>query len=131
MSRPVPNISEAEWEVLNVLWDQAPLTANEVIRILQSRTDWKPKTTRTLLDRLVKKKVVGVDQGQRVYTFSPLFSRSECQQAEAQSFLKRIYSGTLKSMLVQFVEERKLSDEEIRELRSILRDNENRNQSQT
>lgn len=122
MTKQVPNISEAEWEVLNVLWDRAPVTANEVIQILQSKTDWKPKTTRTLLDRLVKKKVVGVDQGSKVYTFFPLYSRSQCQQAEAQSFLKRIYNGTLKSMLVQFVEDRKLSDEEIQELRSILRD---------
>ncbi|TLS51905.1 penicillinase repressor BlaI [Paenibacillus antri] len=122
MTKSVPNISEAEWEVMNVLWDKAPIAANEVIRALQEKTDWKPKTIRTLLDRLVKKKVVGVDQAPKVYTFFPLYSRSECQHAEAQSFVKRIYSGTLTSMLVQFIEERTLSDEEIRELRSILND---------
>lgn len=120
VSKKVPSISEAEWEVMNVLWEKAPQTANEVTFSLQEQTDWKPKTVRTLLDRLVQKKVVGVNKNQRVYTFFPLYSQDECQQAEAQSFIKRIYGGTLKSMLVQFIQEEPLSGEDIKELRSIL-----------
>ncbi|MFM1653665.1 penicillinase repressor BlaI [Brevibacillus sp. B_LB10_24] len=120
MSHQVPRISEAEWEVMNVLWEKAPQTASEVIHVLQEKTDWKPKTIRTLLDRLVKKQVVGVNQDQKVYTFFPLYSQSECQYAEAQSFLQRIYGGTMKSMLVQFFEEQSITEEEIKELRTIL-----------
>ncbi|ERI08903.1 transcriptional regulator, BlaI/MecI/CopY family [Aneurinibacillus aneurinilyticus ATCC 12856] len=120
VSNKVPSISEAEWEVMNVLWQKAPQTANEVISSLQERTNWKPKTVRTLLDRLVQKKVVGVNQNQKLYTFFPLYSQDECQRAEAQSFIKRIYGGALKSMLVQFIQEQSLSDEDIKELRSIL-----------
>jgi BlaI family penicillinase repressor len=122
MSNQVPRISEAEWEVMNVLWEKAPRTASEVIHALQEKTDWKPKTIRTLLDRLVKKQVVGVNQDQKVYTFIPLYTQSECQYAEAQSFLKRIYGGTMKSMLVQFFEEQSITEEEIKELRTILRE---------
>ena len=120
MTKEIPNISESEWEVMNVLWEKAPQTANDVISSLQERTDWKPKTVRTLLDRLVHKKVIGVNKNQRVYTFFPLYSQDECQRAEAQSFIKRIYGGALKSMLVQFIEEDSLSETDIRELRSIL-----------
>ncbi|GGB59361.1 penicillinase repressor BlaI [Virgibacillus dakarensis] len=120
MSDKVPSISEAEWEVMNVLWKKAPQTANEVISSLQEQTDWKPKTVRTLLDRLAQKKVVGVNKDQKVYTFYPLYSQDDCQHAEAQSFIKRIYGGTLKSMLVQFIQEDSLSEEDIKELRSIL-----------
>nr|WP_285852527.1 penicillinase repressor BlaI [Paenibacillus lactis] len=116
----VPKISEAEWEVMNVLWERSPLTASEVIQALQEKTDWKPKTIRTLLDRLVKKEVVGVNQQQKVYTFTPLYSQSECQRAEAKSFLNRIYGGTMKSMLVHFFEEESLTEEEIKELRNML-----------
>ncbi|MDF2680829.1 MAG: transcriptional regulator [Brevibacillus sp.] len=123
MAKKVPGISEAEWEVMNVLWEKDPQTANEVIHSLQERMDWKPKTIRTLLDRLVKKKVVGVNQNQKVYTFFPLYTQGECQQAEAQSFLTRIYGGTMKSMLVQFIEEESLTEEDIKELRSILDEN--------
>lgn len=120
MTKEIPNISESEWEVMNVLWKKAPQTANDVISSLQEQTDWKPKTIRTLLDRLVHKKVIGVNKDQRVYTFFPLYSQDECQRAEAHSFIKRIYGGALKSMLVQFVQEDSLSETEIRELRSIL-----------
>ncbi|WP_313894943.1 penicillinase repressor BlaI, partial [Psychrobacillus sp.] len=120
MTKEIPNISESEWEVMNVLWEKAPQTANDVISSLQEKIDWKPKTVRTLLDRLVHKKVIGVNKDQRVYTFFPLYSQDECQRAEARSFIKRIYGGTLKSMLVQFVEDDSLSETDIKELRSIL-----------
>ncbi|WP_449623110.1 penicillinase repressor BlaI [Robertmurraya sp. Marseille-Q9965] len=118
--KDIPNISESEWEVMNILWNHAPLTANEVIASLQESTDWKPKTIRTLLDRLVYKNVVGVNKDQKVYTFYPLYSQDECQRAETESFVKRIYGGALKSMLVQFIQEETLSDDDIKELRRIL-----------
>ncbi|MBP2078263.1 penicillinase repressor BlaI [Oceanobacillus polygoni] len=123
MSKHIPNISEAEWEVMNVLWERAPQTANEVISSLQEKTDWKPKTVRTLLDRLAQKEVVGINKNQKIYTFYPIYSQEECQRAETQSFIKRIYGGTVKSMLVQFMEEESLTEEDIKELRTVLNKN--------
>lgn len=120
MEKNIPSISESEWEIMNVLWDKSPQTANDIILSLQESTDWKPKTIRTLLDRLVQKDVVGVNKDQRVYTFYPLYSQEECQRAETESFIKRIYGGTMKSMLVQFIHEDTLSDDDINELRTIL-----------
>lgn len=120
MEKNIPSISESEWEIMNVLWDTAPQTANDIILSLQESSDWKPKTIRTLLDRLVQKDVVGVNKDQRVYTFYPLYSQEECQRAETESFIKRIYGGTMKSMLVQFIHEDTLSDDDINELRTIL-----------
>lgn len=120
MEKNIPNISDSEWGIMNVLWDKAPQTANDIIFSLQESTDWKPKTIRTLLDRLVQKDVVGVNKGLRVYTFYPLYTQEECQRAETESFIKRIYGGTLKSMLVQFIQKDTLSDDDINELRFIL-----------
>lgn len=120
MTNKIPTISESEWEVLKVLWQKAPRTANEIISSLPAQTNWKPKTVRTLLDRLTKKEVIGVHKDQRVYTFYPLFSQNECQRAKTESFVKRFYDGTLKSMLVQFIQDEDLSDDDIKELRSIL-----------
>lgn len=120
MEKNIPSISESEWEIMNVLWDKAPQTANDIIVSLQESTHWKPKTIRTLLDRLVQKDVVGVNKNLRVYTFYPLYSQEECQRAETESFINRIYGGTLKSMLVQFIQEDTLSDDDINELRFIL-----------
>ncbi|BAD62809.1 penicillinase repressor BlaI [Shouchella clausii] len=120
MSNQTPSISEAEWEVMKVLWKKGPQTANQVISAIQEQTDWKPKTIRTLLDRLTKKKVVGVDKEQKIYVFFPLYSEEECKHAEAQSFVKRVYGGTVKPLLVQFLEEESLTKEELDELYAIL-----------
>ncbi|WP_026287266.1 penicillinase repressor BlaI [Gracilibacillus lacisalsi] len=120
MTNKIPTISESEWEVLKVLWQKAPQTANEIISSLPAETNWKPKTVRTLLDRLSKKEVIGVNKDQRVYTFYPLYSQNECQRAKTESFVKRFYDGTLKSMLVQFMQDEDLSEDDIKELRAIL-----------
>ncbi|MGN7310939.1 penicillinase repressor BlaI [Alkalicoccobacillus gibsonii] len=123
MDKNIPNISESEWEIMNTLWAKADLTASEIISSLQENTNWKPKTIRTLLDRLVQKQVVGVNKTQRVYTFLPLYTQEECRRAETKTFIKRIYGGTVKSMLAQFIEEESLSSDEISELRSMLDEN--------
>ncbi|PLR67542.1 penicillinase repressor BlaI [Bacillus sp. UMB0893] len=120
MSKEMPSITEAEWELMKVLWKESPLTANEICSAIQEYEDWKPKTIRTLLDRLTKKKVVAANKDLRVYTFTPLYSEHECQRAETQSFIERIYGGTTKSLLVQFIEDETLTKEELKELREML-----------
>ncbi|SFL95594.1 BlaI family transcriptional regulator, penicillinase repressor [Paenibacillus sp. 1_12] len=122
--KSVPHISDAEWEVMKVLWARAktPCTANEVIEALEHQTDWKPKTVRTLLNRLAQKQAISYSQENRVYAYFPLVSEDECVRYETESFLKRIYGGAFKPMLVNFLKEEKLSPEEIKELKSILDD---------
>ncbi|MBP1989999.1 BlaI/MecI/CopY family transcriptional regulator [Paenibacillus eucommiae] len=118
----IPRISESEWEIMKVLWGQAPLTANEVIEILDDHTKWKPNTVKTFISRLVKKHAVAFKEEGRTYSYYPLVSEEECLRAESQSFLKKIYGGALKPMLVNFLREEKLSSEDIAELKSILDD---------
>lgn len=117
----IPRISEAEWEVLKVLWaSSVPMSANEVIDKLSEYTDWSPKTVRTLLTRLVQKEAVLINQTGKVYTYVPLVDEEQCVQAETQSFLKRIYGGALKPMLVHYLKEEKLTKDDIEELKNIL-----------
>ncbi|RCW63346.1 penicillinase repressor BlaI [Saliterribacillus persicus] len=120
MSKEMPKITEAEWEVMKVLWKQSPLTANEVCNALKEYEDWKPKTIRTLLDRLNHKQVISVNKEKRIYTFIPLYSEYECQRAETRSFINRIYGGISKSLIVQFIEDEDLTKDEIKELKKIL-----------
>ncbi|TKI83050.1 BlaI/MecI/CopY family transcriptional regulator [Bacillus mycoides] len=118
----LPKISEAELEVMKVLWDTvSPLTANEVILALEETNDWSPKTVRTLLNRLVQKKAISSHQEKgKVYTYKPLISQENYLQVETQSFLKRFYGAALKPLLVNFIKEEKLSSEDIHELKQIL-----------
>ncbi len=121
MGNNVPKISEAELEIMKVLWEKAPLTANEVIEKLESKMDWNPKTIRTLINRLVQKEAVSYHQGKgRMYEYYPLVSQDRFVQVETKSFLKRFYGASLKPLLVNFLKEEKLSSEDIKELKLIL-----------
>lgn len=113
-------ISEAEWEVMKVLWGRSPSTAQEVIDALSPDSDWKPATVKTLINRLLKKEVIGYEQKGKTYLYYPLLSEEECLRAESSSFLQRLYGGALKPMLVHFLKEEKLTEEEIEDLKRIL-----------
>ena len=116
----LPRISESEWQVMRVLWSCGRATANEVVDGLAESTTWKPKTIKTLINRLVKKGALGFEKHGRAYVYHPLVGEAECVRAESRSFLSRVYDGALLPMLAHFIEEENLSPEEIEELRRIL-----------
>ncbi|AFQ43976.1 BlaI/MecI/CopY family transcriptional regulator [Desulfosporosinus meridiei] len=119
----IPNISDAEWEVMKICWlKSAPCTANEIVKALEEPTDWKPNTIKTLIGRLVKKGALGFKEEGRVYIYYPLVTEQECIQAESKSFLTRVFGGALKPMLVNFLKDEKLSQDDIEELKRLLED---------
>jgi BlaI family penicillinase repressor len=118
--KEIPKISEAEWEVLRVLWEKEPCTANDVIEALANNTNWKPTTVKTLLARLVKKDAVGFQEADRTYSYFTLVTQSECTRVENRSFLQRVHGGALKPMLAQFIRDEKLTGDDIKELKRLL-----------
>src|SRR6266581_3207351 len=119
--KAIPKISETEWEVMRVVWDHHPLSAAEVIeRLVQSDPSWHPKTVRTLLGRLVRKKALKYEAQGRSYVYEPEVSESECVAAASESFLERVFGGSLKPMLAHFVERQKLTREDLQELSDLL-----------
>ena len=123
--KPVPKISETEWEVMQVLWAKSPRVAGEIIdALVAADSTWHPKTANTLLNRLVKKKALGFQKEGRAYLYRPLVKEAECVSAASESFLERVFGGSLKPMLAHFVEHRKLSAAEIRELKRLLEEKE-------
>ena len=115
-----PKISEAEWEVMKVLWRRSPRTANDIVKELTGKTAWKRETIRTLINRLVGKKVLKFEKKGREYHYYPLIAQDECIRAESHSFLRRVYGGAAKPMLAAFLENEDLSPEDIKELKRIL-----------
>ncbi|HTL55221.1 MAG TPA: BlaI/MecI/CopY family transcriptional regulator [Candidatus Limnocylindrales bacterium] len=121
--KKTPRISETEWEIMKVVWAKAPCSAGELIAHLhQTDPTWHPRTVKAFLNRLVKKKVLGFSKEGRAYVYRPLVRQEECVDAASDSFLERVFGGSLKPMLAHFVERDKLSADEIRELRRLLRD---------
>jgi len=117
-------ISTAEWEVMNLVWERAPLSAAAIVDEMVRRKDWASRTTRTLIDRLVRKKALTYDSGGPCYLYRPLVSIEECVRQESRSFLDRVFGGEPAAMLLHLVKEAKLSSDEIAELRRILKQKE-------
>ncbi len=118
--KKTPNISEAEWEVMRAVWAHNPIAANEVVEAVGPVNNWNPKTVKTMLNRLVKKKALGFRQIGRAYEYYPLVEEADCVQSESRTFLQRVYGGSLTPMLTHFLEAESLTHEEIDELRRIL-----------
>ncbi|MFL0194138.1 BlaI/MecI/CopY family transcriptional regulator [Clostridium sp. WILCCON 0269] len=118
--KQIPKISEAEWEVMKIVWANSPCTSSQIIVSLDQSKNWKPKTIKTLINRLVNKEVLGFKKDGRRYLYYSLIEQNECIKAENQSFLSKVYDGALKTMLVSFIKENNLSEEDIDELKNIL-----------
>ena len=114
------SISEAEYQVMKLIWDKAPVSTKEVTEILTEKTSWKPKTIQTLLSRLVKKGVIGFEKVGRVFVYTPLIKEEDYVEQESSSFLDKFYEGALNSMVVNFLEQDKLTESDIDELKKIL-----------
>jgi BlaI family transcriptional regulator, penicillinase repressor len=119
-----PRISEAEWEIMKICWGRSPITAREIIETLSASDNWHPKTAKTLLNRLIKKRALGFQKEGRAYLYEPLIAEKDCVTAESNSFLDRVFGGSLKPMLAHFVENRRLSPGEIAELKVLIKQQE-------
>ncbi|MEO6081298.1 MAG: BlaI/MecI/CopY family transcriptional regulator [Steroidobacteraceae bacterium] len=120
-----PQISDAEWQVMKVLWEHSPITSNELCERLTGARQgpakqWHPKTIRTMLTRLARKQAVGTKVKDGVYHYLALVSREDCTRHAAHSFLDRVFDGALTPMVAHLVARRALSDEEKRELKKLL-----------
>ncbi|HSZ59159.1 MAG TPA: BlaI/MecI/CopY family transcriptional regulator [Tepidisphaeraceae bacterium] len=119
MPKP-PAISDAEWDVMQVLWETSRLTANEVVERVLARRNWNPRTVKTLLNRLMRKGVLGFEPEGKRYRYFPKVSREECVRNESRSFLDRVFGGALGPMLAHFVNETPLTPDEMSLLRELI-----------
>ncbi len=116
----VPRISDAEWDVMNVVWGKHPITSNEIVDILKEHRDWNHRTIRTMLNRLIRKGALAFEINGSAYLYRPAVTKAACVREESKSFLSRIFSGSPAPLLVHFVENTKLSRKEIQELKKLL-----------
>ena len=126
MKKKLPAISDAEWDVMKVVWDHGPLSSGDVVKRLADEKpaararDWKPRTIKTLLARLVRKGAVAAADADGRVLYSAKVAREELARREAKGFLARVFDGAVAPALVHFVRDAELSPQQIRELKQIL-----------
>lgn len=118
--KELPKISDAEWQIMKIIWKKWPITASEIIDDLKCDSTWSSKTIHTLISRLVKKEALGIEKSSPHYLYSPLVSEEECRREETKSFLQKVYDGSINLLISNFIKEDKLTKDEIEELQRIL-----------
>ena len=122
MIRDAVSLTDAEWKVMEELWDSSGATGRELTERLEKKMGWNRSTTLTLLRRMEGKKALEVRQEGAVRTFVPLLRREDAALQETESFLSRVYHGSLSLMVSTLSRRQALSRKEIDELYALLKE---------
>ncbi|MGK6321071.1 BlaI/MecI/CopY family transcriptional regulator [Sphingomonas sp. DT-204] len=115
-------ISDAEHAVMEVLWDESPLTAQDVAERVAPLRGWSANTVKTLLGRLLAKKVVGHEEVGRRYLYRPLVERGDYVAGESRRLIDRLFGGKLTPLVAHMAEHDQLTAEDIAEIEALLKD---------
>lgn len=120
-------ISNAEFEVLNIIWKNNPVSAEDIVLALNKDKQWHEKTVKTLLSRLVKKQALDFEKSSRKYLYSPLIAREDYTRKESQSFIQRVFAGRVSPLVAGFAKDNSLQKEDIEELKQLIQQWEHNN----
>ena len=112
------SLSDGEWRIMNLLWENPPQTIMELTRALKKDRGWSKNTVITMLNRLEAKSAVHHEEGQRAKQFYPSIERADAALQETKGFLERVYEGSVSLMVAN---SKSLSRHEIEELYEVLR----------
>lgn len=114
-------ISEAELEVMKLLWKNEKMTSPEIVEELLKTSEWKDKTILTLINRLVKKGAVNAEkESGKAFLYSANINEDEYKQEQSNSLINKLFNGSISLMMSNFVKSNNISNEDIEELKRIL-----------
>lgn len=116
------NLTEAEWAVMECLWENTAMSGREVTEVMEKRMGWNRSTTLTLLRRLVAKEAVREGKDGSKKSFYPVLKREDVVLQETEAFLGRVYKGSLSLLVSSFTKKQSLPKEEVEELYAILKE---------
>ncbi len=120
MMHNLPQISNGEFEVMDVIWKHAPINTNEIVEILSKRKIWNPKTIQTMLFRLEKKGIITHTKEGRVFVYAPRIPKEAYLALEQDNFVNRFFDGAVSQMVASYLDKNELTEAELAELQEIL-----------
>ena len=114
------HLSDGEWKLMDRLWEDGPATITQLTHALEGETGWSKHTIITMLSRLEAKGAVRHEEGARAKAYYPAVDRETAARAETESFLGKVYGGSLGLLVSAMVESRALTEEDLAELSAIL-----------
>ena len=113
-------LSESEWNIMESLWEESPKVGSRIVADMGGRIGWSRSTTLTMLKRMTEKGLIFCEDNGQMKAYTSLIEREDAVKRETESFLQRVYHGSISMLVSGFVERKRLSPEELSELRQIL-----------
>ena len=115
-------ISEAELDIMAVLWSESPLGASDIAERVPSRRAWSPTTIKTMLSRLVDKGALASEAQGRRFLYRPLIERDRLAGAQAGRLVDRLFGGRISPLVAHLAERRDLEPDDLAALEQLIRD---------
>ena len=120
------DLTPNEWYVMECLWQKGHCTGREAVEHLQVSVGWSRSTTLTMLRRMTEKGIISCKEEKGLLVYSPLLDRDSAARRETDSFLSRVYQGSVSMLLSAMTKKQNLSQQEIDALYAILKEAEKR-----
>ncbi len=115
-------VTEAEWKIMEVLWDHSPRTMTEITAILEPETGWTRHTVITLLKRMLEKGSISMDDTERAKKYTPLITREQASTEETHKFLSHVFKGKASLLVNHLVDAGDLSEDELKQILDMIKD---------
>ncbi len=115
-------MTEAEWAIMEVVWDNCPCAAGTVQEALADSKGWAYSTVKTTMDRMVKKGLLQIEKIRNLQLFSPCISQDQARTGEFRKMLTRAFNGALTPMMQFVLDSEKLSKAEMQALKKLVED---------
>lgn len=112
-------LTNAEYRFMNLLWDHEPISSGDLVSLCNQEFDWKKSTTYTFIKRLQERNIVSNENSNVI----ALIKREEAQRFESQEVLQKAFDNSLPTFVTAFLQDHKLSKEEIEKLKELLEKN--------
>ena len=116
-------VTDAEWKIMECLWDHAPQTMGEITATLEPATGWTRQTVITLLKRMTEKGAVSMDDSGRAKKYTPLITREEVSAEETHKLLNHVFKGKASLLVNQLVDSGDLSAKDLQEILKAIHEN--------
>ena len=113
--------TEAEWKIMEVLWDHSPRTMSEITKALEPTTGWTRHTVITLLKRMQEKGTVAVDESGDVKRYTPLLTQEDASTEQTKKFLSHVFSGKASLLINHLVDSGEITLKEMDDLMDMMR----------
>jgi BlaI family penicillinase repressor len=115
------NLSDGEWKLMNLLWENAPRTISDMVTALSEETGWTKNTIFVMLTRMEEKGAVYFQEGSRARQYFPAIDKAGAAAKETETFLKKVYDGSVGMLVASLAGQKALTPADIDELYAILR----------